>query len=138
MLSDSDSSDDELETENTEDASGIEETNSDTERPMQKGGQPSIVSKFPEIVDQVSEFIKQHGFSAQNRCRTEIVYSNGVTAKKIQEHIYKLYPALKQHKISLTTIRRMFTAPNKHFRAAERYKSLMKARVAEHVQRIPF
>ena len=74
-------------------------TISDTERPRQKGGQPSIVSKFPEIVDQVSEFIKQHGFSAQNRRRTEIVYSNGVTDKQIQEHLYNLYPTLKQHKI---------------------------------------
>ena len=31
------------------------------------GGQPSIVSKFPGIVDVAAEFIKQHDFSAQNR-----------------------------------------------------------------------
>ena len=94
-----------------------------------KGGQPSIVSKFPNIVDEVSEFIKQHGFSAQNRRRTETGFSCGVTAKQIQQHLYDKYPDLKEHKISLTTIRRLFSAPNKHFKAADRYKSLVNARV---------
>ena len=89
-------------------------TQTEDEAPQQhKGGQPSIVFKFPEIVDQVSEFIKQNGFSTQNWRRTG--YSNGVTAKQIQDHLHKLYPTLKEHKISLSTIRRMFTAPNKHF-----------------------
>ena len=31
------------------------------------GSQPSITFKFPQIVDVVAEFIKQHGFSAENR-----------------------------------------------------------------------
>ena len=31
------------------------------------GSQPSITSKFPQIVDVVAKFIKQNGFSAQNR-----------------------------------------------------------------------
>lgn len=35
------------------------------------GGQPSLLSKFPEIVDEVADFIKQHGFTAQARRRTE-------------------------------------------------------------------
>ena len=93
------------------------------------GGQPSITSKFPQIIDVVAEFIKQHGFSAQNRCRTEKYYSTGVTVKQIQQHLYTNYPELKEHKISLTTIRRMFQAPNKHLKAASRYKALINARV---------
>ena len=49
------------------------------------GGQPSITSKlFPQIVDVVAEFIKQHGFSAQNRRRTKTGYSTGVTVKQVQ------------------------------------------------------
>ena len=48
------------------------------------GGQPSITSKFPQIVDVVAEFIKQHGFSAQNRGRTKTGYSTGVTVKQVQ------------------------------------------------------
>ena len=30
------------------------------------GGQPSLISKFPGIVDEVTEFVKQHGFAAQS------------------------------------------------------------------------
>ena len=93
------------------------------------GGRKSIVSKFPQIIDEVAEFIKQHGFAAQNRRRTDIGYSCGVTIKQIQTHLYKTFPDLKQHKMSLSTIRRMFEAPNKHFKAAERYKGLLNVRV---------
>ena len=93
------------------------------------GGQLFIATKFPQIVDMVAEFIKQHGFSAQNRRRMEKGSSNGVTVKQIQQHLYTNYPELKEHKISLTTIRRMFQAPNKHLKAASRYKALISARV---------
>ena len=65
-----------------------------------KGGQPSLVSKFPGIVDEVAEFIKQNGFSAQSR-RTETAYSLGVTIKQIRSHLYQKFPVLKEHKISL-------------------------------------
>ena len=80
---------------------------------ISKGGQASIVSKFPRIVDEVTEFIKQNGFSAQSRRRTDTAYSSNVTIKQIQSHLYQKFPALKEHKISLTTIHRMFNAPNK-------------------------
>ena len=43
--------------------------------------------------------------------------------------MYKTFPALKEHSISQTTIRRLFQAPNKHFRAAERYTAFINARV---------
>ena len=92
------------------------------------GGRPSIVSKFPEIVDEVADFIKQNGFAAQSRRTTEAGFSNGVTIKEIQTHLHKTFPALKEHKISQTTIRRLFQAP-KHFRAAERYTALINGRV---------
>ena len=91
------------------------------------GGQPSITSKFPQIADAVAEFIMQHGFSVQNR-RTGTGYSTGVTGKQIQQHLYTNYPELKEYKISLTTIRRMFQAPNKHLKATSRYKVLINAR----------
>ena len=66
-----------------------------------KGGQPSLVSKFPGIVDEVAEFINQNGFSAQSRRRTETAYSLGVTIKQIRSHLYQKFPVLKEHKISL-------------------------------------
>ena len=93
------------------------------------GGQPSITSKFPQIVDVVADFTKQHGFSAQNRRRTETSYSKGVTVKQIQQHLYTNYPELIEHKLSLTTIRRMFQVPNKHLKAVSRYKALINPHV---------
>ena len=97
----------------------LDESNPNNSSRKGKGGQPSIVSKFPQIVDEVSKFIKQHGFTAQSRRRTETGYSSGVIAKQIQQHLYDTYPELKEHKISLSTIRHMFSAPNKHFKAAD-------------------
>ena len=64
----------------------LDESNPNNSSRKGKGGQPSIVSKFPRIVDEVSEYIKQHRFSAQCRRRTETGYSSGVTAKQIQKH----------------------------------------------------
>ena len=37
------------------------------------GRQPSIVSKFQEIIDEVAEFIKQHGFAAQSSCPMKLL-----------------------------------------------------------------
>ena len=106
-----------------------DESNPNNSSRKGKGGQPSIVLKFPQIVDEVSEFIKQLGFSSQSRRWTETGYSSGVTAKQIQQHLYDTYPELKEHKISLSTIRRIISAPNKHFKAADQYKTLVDARV---------
>ena len=94
-----------------------------------KGGKPSIDSKCPQIADEVSKFIKEHRFSAQSRRRTETGYSSGVTAKQIQQQLCDTYPELKEHKISLSTIRRMFSARKQHFKATDRYKALVDARV---------
>lgn len=93
-------------------------------------GQPSLVSRFPDLVDAASEFVKQHGFSAQCRRRTETGYSSGVTVAEIRQHLLKEIPGLREHGISLTTIRRLFQAPNKGNRASKRYRCLVDARVA--------
>ena len=45
------------------------------------------------------------------------------------KHLYKTFPKLKDHKMSLATIRRMFEAPNKHFRASERHTGVVDARI---------
>ena len=125
LLQDEDESDEE----ETEIDIEINESNLENSRQKGKGDQPSIVSKFLQIVNEVAEFIKQHGFSAQNRRRTETGYSSGVTAKQIQEHLYSTYLDLKQHKLSLSIIRRMSNALNKHFQAADRYKALVNVKV---------
>ena len=57
-----------------------------------KGGQRSLVEKCPEIVDVTSEFIKQHGFSAQCSRRTDTANFLGVSASPIRDHLYQLTP----------------------------------------------
>lgn len=71
------------------------------------GGQPSIVSKLPEMIDEVAKFIKQHGFAVQSCHRTEMGYSSGVTIKQIRDHVYSKFLQIKTRKITLITIHRM-------------------------------
>ena len=83
-----------------------------------KRGQRSLVEKFPEIVDVTSEFIKQHGFLAQCCRRTDTANSSGVSAPQIRDHLYQLIPGLKDHTISLSTIRRLFQALQKPYQCS--------------------
>ena len=62
-------------------------------------GQPSLVSKFQEIVEITAEFIKQHIFSTQALCQSDTGNLFGVAAKQIQEHLYKMIPDLNGHTI---------------------------------------
>ena len=70
-------------------------------------GQPSITSKFPNIVNIAVEFVKQHGFSAHNRWRNETANTSGVSITQIKEHFMKAVSGLKEHGISMTPIRRL-------------------------------
>ena len=93
------------------------------------GGRPSIVSRFPNLVDIVAEFIKQHGYQAHQRRRTETATSCGVTLREIQQHLYEKIPELKKQGVGKTTIAYLMAPPHKGHRSAERYKSLVNARV---------
>ena len=89
----------------------------------------ALETTFPRIVEEVAEFVKQHGFAAECRRRGETSYSSGVTINQIREHLYVKIPELKDHTISLSTIRRVFEAPNKGHTTNERYKGYVSARV---------
>ena len=89
----------------------------------------ALVTKFPGIVEEVAEFVKQHGFAALCRRRDDTSYSSGVTINEIMEHLYVKFLELKYHTISLSTIRRMFEAPNKGRTTKERYKGYVSDRV---------
>ncbi|CAB3978472.1 Hypothetical predicted protein [Paramuricea clavata] len=91
--------------------------------------QPSLVTKFPDIIDKTTEFIKQHGFAAQHRRRTSTGYSSGVTIAQIREHLMKEIPGLKEHGISSSTIRRLFKAPFRSRVSSARYKNYINVRV---------
>ena len=92
-------------------------------------GQPSIVSKFPDLVCIAAEFVKQHGFSAQFRRRTETGYSPGVTIPEIRDHLLKEVSGLRDYGISFSTTRRLFQAPDKGNKTSRRYQCLIDARI---------
>ena len=101
----------------------------DNEGAKLAGDQPSLVSKFPELVDVTANFIKEHGFSANYRRRNETIYSSGVTVKQVCDHLLENVPGLLDHNISLTTVRRLFNAPNKGYRASARCKGHVNCRI---------
>ena len=94
-----------------------------------KGGQPSIVSKFPDIPEIVSEYIKRNGYKAQERRRTNDFESCGVSVSDVRRHILDTVPGLKQYGISLSTVRYLFNPVNRWRKHSSRYKSLVKCSV---------
>ena len=101
----------------------------ETKKTKKNVGQPSLVLKFPEIVPEATEFLKQHSFAAECRRRNDTSYSSGVTVSQIREHLIKTIPGLKEHGLSLSTTRRLFQAPDSRFTPRSSYKGFIKARV---------
>ena len=93
------------------------------------GGQPSLVSKFLELVDVTADFIKKHGFSGNYRRRNDTNYSSAVTIKQVRDQLLENVPGLLDHNISVTTVRRLFNEPNKSYRASARYKGHVNRRI---------
>ena len=92
-------------------------------------GQPSITVKFPSVVNIAADFVKQHSFAAQIRHRRNTGSSAGVSIAQIRTHLLEKVPVLRAHRISITTVRRLFKAPNKGNNASRRYKGLIDARI---------
>lgn len=99
------------------------------ERRQKKRGQPSIVSKFPEIVGRITDFLKQHGYAAHNRRRTTTGTGQGVTLGQIKQHLLSTVEGLAEHGISRDTIHLMMAPPRKGTKRAGRYNGLVDARV---------
>ena len=83
------------------------------------------------ITTAVAEFVKQHGFVARSRRRNETAYSSEVTIAQIQEHLHSKFPALKDHRVSLSTVCRMFEAPSKGNLASGWHKGLINDKVGQ-------
>ena len=80
----------------------------------------------PEIVDVVTSFAEMHGFSAQERRRTDTADTNGVSLGQIRSHLKDRFPDLA---ISKATVHRLLAPPNKHHRSARLYKGLVNLRI---------
>ena len=96
---------------------------------VKQKGQPSFVKKFLEVIMMTTDFMKQYGFSAQCKRRTETGYLSGVLISEIRTHLMKNVPDLIDHGISKSTVKILFQPPNKGHSAALRYKSISDARV---------
>jgi hypothetical protein len=46
-----------------------------------------IIDQHPEIVHTVKDFVESHGFSAQERRRTDVGNSTGVTLQQVVHHV---------------------------------------------------
>ena len=91
--------------------------------------QPSTASKFPTLVDSTADFVKQHSFAVQIRRWTNTGSSAGVSITKIRQQLLDKVPGLKQYGISLSTVRRLFQAPNRGNIASQKYKALIDVRI---------
>ena len=98
-------------------------------KPSVGGGQPSIVSLFPEIPDIVTDYIKRNGYKAQEKRRNENFESCGVTLADVRTHILETVPGLKEHGISKTTVRYLFSPVHKRRNSAKLYKEHVACRV---------
>ena len=92
-------------------------------------GRPSIVSKFPQIPQLVTDFIKQHGYSAQSRRRTAIGSACGVSLEDIRQYLISKIPELQGKGIGRTTVAYLMAPPRRGTTAATRYKTLVSAHV---------
>ena len=94
-----------------------------------KGGRPALHSARPEVVQCITDFIKQHGFAAHEK-RQETTASCGVSVKQIRQHVMNSFQDVK---VSDDTIRRLFVPPNKGMKSAKYYHSVIDAKVPRKV-----
>ena len=72
---------------------------------------------------------KQHGYRAQERRRTGIGTSYGVTLREIKEYLLKMIPELQQVGIGTTTIAYLMAPPHRGHSSSKQYKSIVNAHV---------
>ena len=112
---------------------GINENMISTETPEENlnenRGQPSITVKFTSVVNIAADFVKQDSFAAQIRRDTNTGSSAAVSIAQIRTHLLEKVPGLREHRISITTVRRLFKAPNKGNNTSRWYKGLIDARI---------
>lgn len=92
-------------------------------------GRPSKLDKFPEIVQTTNDLIEEHGVAAHEK-RTDAIGSVGVSLQEIKNRLETKVPGLAEDGgISVHTVHRLMTPPNKQHKSAQRYKNLIQAKV---------
>ena len=95
--------------------------------PHRKTGRPATSEKYPQLVEIVTSFIKQHSFYAHNRRRETTGTGTGVTLAQIRKHVLEVIPALVD--IPCNTVHRLMVSPRKNSIQSKRYQGLVSARI---------
>ena len=114
-------------TEANDSGSRDEEVHVQTFGPHRKSGRQPLHEKYPQLVSEVTSFIKQHSFSAHGRRRETTGTGVGVTLEQIRAHVFKTIPELVD--ISMKTIHRLMVPPRKGTISGQSHKSLVSARI---------
>ena len=85
--------------------------------------------EFPELVEAALDFIKLHGYAAQQKHRDSSSTSMGVTLKQIRQHLLDVVPGLRDQRKSWNTIQELMLAPHRGSINSHRYKALLPVRV---------
>ncbi|CAH1785112.1 unnamed protein product, partial [Owenia fusiformis] len=91
------------------------------------GGRQPLHKKYPNIVDGAVNYMMLHGFAAQQRRRTDVATSVGVTTKDLRKHLIETIPDLTT--ISTSTVSRLMMPTNLNFKSAKYYKGVIRAKV---------
>ena len=120
-----------FETQSEDDWCDLTKQSTDECQKGRSGGRIGIEKIFPSISDVATEFIKSHGFCAQERRRSSTITTSGVSIKEIREHLLKTIPGLKEHGISKQTVRWIFKPVRKDNHAAVHYKGIINAKISK-------
>lgn len=98
-------------------------------RSLGKPIRKSLAHKFPEIISEGTQFLKDNSYAAHHRRQNEIGQC-GVSLTSIQTHLLEKVGNLKAVGISRSTIHRQMNAPNKRRISSKYYKNRISAKVA--------
>ena len=94
-----------------------------------KRGRKAHHTIYPSVAKCTLEFLQQHGWSAQERRRSSIANSVGVSLESLRNHLLATVPGLKEKGISRTTIHQLLPPPRQKSHNAAPYHSIVQARV---------
>ena len=91
-------------------------------------GRKTFLEKYPEIMGFIQDFVTNAGVAAHHKRREEIG-SFGFRIPLLRDYLLKrFFKENPEDAPSLSTLRRIFTAPDTKAKASKRYQNLIKAR----------
>ena len=99
--------------------------------PKMRKGRKTLHERFPSIIDEATNFIKEHSFSAHVRRRETTATGRGITLNDIRKHLLDNVPGLAEDGgISTDTVHHLTYPPRKNSIRAHGFKKLIAACVS--------